>query len=536
MRLTHARCGAALLALAVACSGDKDADPTDTTPADADADTDADADADADADSDADTDTTSTACADADLGAAVPLVHDDTTAGAGADYASGFCDSDASADRQLGFTAPAAARYRFALDADYDSIIALRDGCGAEIGCVDRIGDGGESLVVELDAGAFVVVVVDGHDGAEGSFSLSIAEITDTELVCDDGVDDDADGLVDCADFDCAAEPSCAEVCDDTLDDNDNGLIDCLDPVCAKDANCLPQCPDLTSVAAPDTLTGNTLGALDEITPSCAGGPSSDLSVAFTAPADGEYVFDTVGSTFDTVLSLLDDCGGSEIACNDDWVNTRAQLLAPLVAGETVIVNVDGYDDSSGNFTLNVAPLEEAEVDCDDNRDLDHDGLTDCNDPDCADGPECTEDCADGIDNDGDGDIDCVDPDCSEDVGCVPVCPNEILGAPPETVYATTTGQPDQFTPTCVKSFTSDQSFEFTAPADDTYTFDTFGSNYDTVLYVLDGCGGAELACNDDAGADVQSEVSVALIADQTVIIVVDGWAGSNGDVVLNTQ
>jgi hypothetical protein len=42
-------------------------------------------------------------------------------------------------------------------------------------------------------------------------------------------------------------------------------------------------------------------------------------------------------------------------------------------------------------------------------------------------------------------------------------------------------------------------------------------SSYDTVLYVLDGtCGGAPLACNDDAWG-VQSQVTVSLTAGQTI-------------------
>src|SRR5204862_1194528 len=47
---------------------------------------------------------------------------------------------------------------------------------------------------------------------------------------CFDGIDNDGDGLVDCADPDCAA--TCGEDCDNGIDDDGNGLVDCADPDC----------------------------------------------------------------------------------------------------------------------------------------------------------------------------------------------------------------------------------------------------------------------------------------------------------------
>jgi len=50
--------------------------------------------------------------------------------------------------------------------------------------------------------------------------------------VCDDGLDDDLDGLVDCEDSDCAASSLCMEDCDDGVDNDVDGLTDCLDDDC----------------------------------------------------------------------------------------------------------------------------------------------------------------------------------------------------------------------------------------------------------------------------------------------------------------
>ena len=57
---------------------------------------------------------------------------------------------------------------------------------------------------------------------------------------------------------------------------------------------------------------------------------------------------------------------------------------------------------------------------CDDDEDNDGDGLTDCDDPNCAGDEACLTDeiCDDGLDNDGDSYVDCDDWDCDEDPAC----------------------------------------------------------------------------------------------------------------------
>jgi hypothetical protein len=51
--------------------------------------------------------------------------------------------------------------------------------------------------------------------------------------VCTDGVDNDGDGDVDCADSDCAEDPSCrTEICGNCLDDDGDGLVDYEDQDC----------------------------------------------------------------------------------------------------------------------------------------------------------------------------------------------------------------------------------------------------------------------------------------------------------------
>ena len=51
---------------------------------------------------------------------------------------------------------------------------------------------------------------------------------------CNDILDNDADGLNNCDDSDCAFYPSCYEsICDDGVDQDGDGAIDCADSDCA---------------------------------------------------------------------------------------------------------------------------------------------------------------------------------------------------------------------------------------------------------------------------------------------------------------
>ena len=85
---------------------------------------------------------------------------------------------------------------------------------------------------------------------------------------------------------------------------------------------------------------------------------------------------------------------------------------------------------------------------------------------------------------------------------------------------------------------TSDSSpdvwFLFTAPAAGTYDFNTFGSSFDTVLSLYDGCDDGngrsmELACSDDAAGSSASQISRDMAAAEAVIVRLSGFAGASG-------
>ena len=103
------------------------------------------------------------------------------------------------------------------------------------------------------------------------------------------------------------------------------------------------------TTAAPNALGGATCGG--------GGDKASDVAFAYKAPATGFYTIDTIGSAFDTVLSVrADSCSGPELACNDDVGDgsLQSQVGVSLTAGQSVVIVVDGFGTQSGRFDLNV--------------------------------------------------------------------------------------------------------------------------------------------------------------------------------------
>lgn len=75
----------------------------------------------------------------------------------------------------------------------------------------------------------------------------------------------------------------------------------------------------------------------------------------------------------------------------------------------------------------------------------------------------------------------------------------------------------------------------WTAPGSSTYTVYTYGSDYDTTLTVLDGCGGSSLDCDDDGGVNLDSVVTFSANAGQTYVIILDSYSSQDfGNWTLN--
>lgn len=139
---------------------------------------------------------------------------------------------------------------------------------------------------------------------------------------------------------------------------------------------------------------GDNTGAGDEYEPTCTigdGGNGPDLSYTWTAPADGTYRIDTLGSAIDTVLTVLDACevDATELACNDDFGSLQSAVIVSLLQDQTIAIVVDAWDaGSAGAFTLNINQLT-----CDPPTDLGNDEPVEIDDDNTGEGDDVAASC-----------------------------------------------------------------------------------------------------------------------------------------------
>ena len=87
-------------------------------------------------------------------------------------------------------------------------------------------------------------------------------------------------------------------------------------------------------------------------------GAHASIWFKWTAPANGVFLFDTFGSSFDTVLSAYTGTAVDSLTLvekNDDANQTsQSQIEFTAQAGTTYYIAVDGYDDAeTGSVELN---------------------------------------------------------------------------------------------------------------------------------------------------------------------------------------
>ncbi len=195
------------------------------------------------------------------------------------------------------------------------------------------------------------------------------------EAICNDLIDNDSDGPIDCADSDCALSSYCRiepEICNDLIDNDKDGLIDCADPICFGNLSC---------TSLPEAICN-----------------------------------DLIDNDVDTFVDCADsDCAGNAVCA----------VLPESICNDLIDNDVDTFidcadSDCAGNAVCAVLP----ESICNDLIDNDVDTFIDCADSDCASDPVCILGpeliCDDTIDNDTDGAIDCADTDCASDPVCLP--------------------------------------------------------------------------------------------------------------------
>ncbi|MBI5487615.1 MAG: hypothetical protein HY905_09805 [Deltaproteobacteria bacterium] len=150
------------------------------------------------------------------------------------------------------------------------------------------------------------------------------------------GLDDDCDGSTDeefacslaatrpCTVGACSGTQTCAlgcvwDACTVTTPEECNGVDDDCDGTIDEGCPACVVCAGATALPSTGARAGGTLAAGTGSTAGSCGGAGAESVLNFTTAEVQDVFLTTHGSQFDTVLYVRDcDCGGTEVACNDD--------------------------------------------------------------------------------------------------------------------------------------------------------------------------------------------------------------------------
>jgi len=122
--------------------------------------------------------------------------------------------------------------------------------------------------------------------------------------------------------------------------------------------------PDECTGAIPVVLNvpfnGSTVGATGLSTTTCGYKDTLDVWHSFVPELTGPHTISLCGSSFDTTLSIFDQCGGTELACNDDTdpgvcpFNVQSQITMILDKDTIYYLRVAGHNGQTGDYKLMV--------------------------------------------------------------------------------------------------------------------------------------------------------------------------------------
>jgi len=216
--------------------------------------------------------------------------------------------------------------------------------------------------------------------------------------VCNNGIDDDDDGLVDCKDPDCANFAGCQpHMCDPNNPD-------CTDPMCVDN----PKCQNLKCMPTVDfgtlapqgstsTKMEDTTGTMDvTLTPCAPGGGgmvvgeftlsgAADLTLSWMQQKGEDHVFGVF------LAGINQTCGANPIDCVDPKEATSGQHTFPsLAAGHYYVITQAFEKKGQGPVTVTLSTPSMKEI-CNNGVDDNGNGLIDCADADCVNDPNCVD-------------------------------------------------------------------------------------------------------------------------------------------------
>jgi hypothetical protein len=238
------------------------------------------------------------------------------------------------------------------------------------------------------------------------------------------------------------------------------------------------ECADAIEVFAGIPYHGNTFSATGINNSNCSDSDILDVWHIFTPTQSGQTTFSLMGSSFDTTLAIYDQCGGTELACNDDFNGIRQSEITMNVDTNTpYLIRIAGYGYSKGYYLLTIG----------------YPDTTSTND------------------------------DCNNAIAITADVP----------WYGSTEGATGNTTSGCSDSDTLDVWHVFTPAQSGPYSISLMGSSFDTTLAIYDQCGSTEIICNDDAGGTRQSQITMTMDAGTPYLIRVAGYNNQTGKYVL---
>jgi hypothetical protein len=179
------------------------------------------------------------------------------------------------------------------------------------------------------------------------------------------------------------------ESCNDLLDNDENGDIDCDDAACATDPGCLDSCAAPIEVTAPvDFFFVSTIGRPDVHAAGCTAETGPELVVKVLVPYAGRLGLAINGALMSQSLAAGTVCpiSNGPLGCIDCGENFADYMwLGEVSAGDVYYVMIDGTDpgqEGSASLAVFLLPHETGPT-CLDSQDNDQDGYVDCDDPDC---------------------------------------------------------------------------------------------------------------------------------------------------------
>jgi len=238
------------------------------------------------------------------------------------------------------------------------------------------------------------------------------------------------------------------------------------------------ECASATATGEATGIALDTGAATVDAVPASCGLPAPDVWLAYTAELHvvQATIETTSGPGGDTILEVLDACGGTVLACDDDGGPGFLSLInLSVTSGTTYFVRASGWNGGAGPITMDISCTTA--------------------------GDECA----------------------------IAIATGEGTGIAVDTTAATN----DATAPSCGLP-APDVWLAYTAGCDGTATIETTsGPGGDTVLEVLDACGGTVLVCDDDGGSGFLSLINMAVTAGTTYYVRASGWNGGAGPITI---